>query len=425
MLKYHTFSLRTVLPSLVNSRSFLAFFLIFILLFSIAIIYDRSQERIKGIAVIAASAPQKQNVTLTALLEDQGDPARWESLIEPAMEKLKERHPGMNIEINYTTSPYNQTRLKILSGLEAKAPVDLVSLDQIWLGEFAEKGLLTDLTNFTEVWGRQPDWYQANWDGGVHKGKVYGIWAWTDVRGIWYWKDMLQEAGVDPKSLTTWQGYIDAAKKLNAVLRPQNIEGVHLTGADHSPDLWYPYLWMLGGDIVSMKQGHPTKGAYWYPTFNGSEGTRALNFIKEQIDAGILPQKKHYWGEEFLDRKFAVMIEALQHHIPITTAQNRANFEQKVGFIPMFPVPNEKNQTSTLMGGWELAVPTTSAHKDLAWELMTIMLEPEILGPYLTKHANMPTQIPIGQGQYSEEPTKVVPYYNQLVSLIELGKSKH
>jgi multiple sugar transport system substrate-binding protein len=100
---------------------------------------------------VVASAPQKQNVTLNALLEDQGDPARWESLIEPAMEKLRERHPEMNIEINYTTSPYNQTRLKILSALEAKAPVDLVSFDQIWLGEFAEKGLLTDLTNFTEA----------------------------------------------------------------------------------------------------------------------------------------------------------------------------------------------------------------------------------------------------------------------------------
>jgi multiple sugar transport system substrate-binding protein len=423
MLKHYTFGLTTVLLSSLKLRSFLTSFVIFVIVFSTPLSYERTHEKNQGMDV-AASSPQKQNVTLTALLEDQGDPARWGSLIEPAMEKLRERHPEMNIATNYATSPYNQTRLKILSALEAKAPVDLVSLDQIWLGEFAEKGLLTDLTNFTEAWGRQSEWYQANWDGGVHKGKVYGIWAWTDVRGIWYWNDMLNEAGVDAKSLTTWQGYIDAAKKLNAVLRPRNIEGVHLTGADHSPDLWYPYLWMLGGDIVSMKQGHPTKGAYWYPTFNGSEGTRALNFIKEQIDAGILPQKKHYWGEEFLDRKFAVMIEALQHHIPITTSQNRTNFEQNVGFIPMFPVPNEKNQTSTLMGGWELAVPTTSAHKDLAWELMTIMLEPEILGPYLTKHANMPTQIPIGQGQYSEEPTKVVPYYSQLVSMIELGKSR-
>ncbi|MGI0002364.1 MAG: extracellular solute-binding protein [Nitrososphaeraceae archaeon] len=421
----------------------MAFFLIFVLSFSIALVYDKTPERNQGMDV-AASAPasQKQNVTLTALLEDQGlrmssyvqfldssmaadsPSARWESLFEPAMEKLRERHPEMNIEINYATYPYNQTRLKVLSALEAKAPVDLVSLDQIWLGEFAEKGLLTDLTNFTEAWGRQPDWYQANWDGGVYQDKVYGIWAWTDVRGIWYWKDMLKESGVDPQSLTTWQGYIDAAKKLNSVLRPQNIEGVHLTGADHSPDLWYPYLWMLGGDIVSMKQGHPTKGAYWYPTFNGSEGTRALTFIKQQIDAGILPQKQHFWGQEFLDRKFAVMIEALQHHIPITTAQNRTTFEQKVGFIPMFPVPNERNQTSTLMGGWELAVPTTSVHKDLAWELLTIMLEPQILGPYITKHANMPTQIPIGEGQYSLEPRKVVPYYDQLVSMIPNGGTR-
>jgi multiple sugar transport system substrate-binding protein len=372
----------------------------------------------------ASRESKTQNITLTALLEDQGDSTRWKSLIEPAMQKLKERHPDLEIEINYTTSPYNVTRLKILSALEDKAPLDLITIDQIWLGEFAGKGLLTDLSNFTKTWGRQSDWYQSNWDGGVYQDKVYGIWAWTDVRGIWYWKDMLKEAGVDPQSLTTWQGYIDAAKKLNSILRPQGIEGVHLTGADHSPDLWYPYLWMLGGEILSPKQGHPEKGIYWYPSFNSSEGVRALNFIREQIDAGILPQRNHYWGEEFLDRKFAVMIEALQHHVPITTPLNRTHFEQNVGFIPMFPVPENSIRTSTLMGGWEFGVPVTSTHKDLAWELITIMLEPQILGPYLTKHANMPTQIPIGEGQYSLEPRKVVPYYVQLVTMIPNGGTR-
>ena len=33
-----------------------------------------------------------------------------------------------------------------------KTPMDLVTVDQIWLGEFAEKGLLTDLTNYTQAW---------------------------------------------------------------------------------------------------------------------------------------------------------------------------------------------------------------------------------------------------------------------------------
>jgi multiple sugar transport system substrate-binding protein len=398
-------------------------FIIIALLFFIPFIYASTQNGIQGVDGSSLGS-EKQNITLTAQLEDQGDPTRWKSLIEPAMQKLKERHPDLDIGINYTTSPYNVTRLKILSALEANVPVDLITIDQIWLGEFAGKGLLTDLSNFIETWGRQSDWYQANWDGGAYQDKIYGIWAWTDVRGIWYWKDMLKESGVNPQSLMTWKGYFDSAEKLNAVLRPRGIEGIHLTGAGHSPDLWYPYLWMLGGEIVSIKQGHPTKGTYWYPSFNSSEGVRALNFIKEQIDAGILPQKEHFWGEEFLDRKFAVMIEALQHHIPITTPLNRTHFEQNVGFIPMFPVPDESTQTSTLMGGWEFGIPVTSAHKDLAWELITIMLEPQILGPYLTKHANMPTQISIGEGQYSLEPRKVVPYYVQLVSMIPHGGTR-
>jgi len=418
-----TVQIALVLHLLLRLSSARTQFLIVVLLFIIPFIYAGTQESIQGVDDSSLEF-KKHNITLTALLEDQGDPTRWKSLIEPAMQKLMDRRPDLNIEINYTTSPYNATRPEILSALEAKAPIDLITIDQIWLGEFAGKGLLSDLSNFTEAWGRQSDWYQANWDGGVYQDKVYGIWAWTDVRGIWYWKDMLKESGVDPQSLMTWEGYIDAAKKLNSVLRPHGIEGVHLTGAGHSPDLWYPYLWMLGGDIVSIKQGHPTKGTYWYPSFNGTEGVRALNFIKEQIDAGILSQKDHYWGEEFLDRKFAVMIEALQHHVPITSPQNRTHFEQNVGFIPVFPVPNESTQTSTLMGGWEFGVPVTSAHKDLAWELITIMLEPQILGPYLTKHANMPTQIPIGEGQYSLEPRKVVPYYDQLVSMIPNGGTR-
>jgi multiple sugar transport system substrate-binding protein len=70
---------------------------------------------------------------------------------------------------------------------------------------------------------------------------------------LWYWKDLLNEANVDPNLLKTWDGYIVAAKKLNEKLRATGIEGVHLTGANHSPDLWYPYLWMLGGEILELR----------------------------------------------------------------------------------------------------------------------------------------------------------------------------
>jgi multiple sugar transport system substrate-binding protein len=75
-------------------------------------------------------------------------------------------------------------------------------IDEIWL-EFAGKGLLTDLTNYTEKWGRTPDWFQSNLDGGVYKGKTYGIRYGTDVMGIWYWNDLLSRAKIDPNMLRT------------------------------------------------------------------------------------------------------------------------------------------------------------------------------------------------------------------------------
>jgi multiple sugar transport system substrate-binding protein len=49
---------------------------------------------------------------------------------------------------------------------------------------------------------------------------------------------------------------------------------------------------MLGGEILEQRQGHPTKGVYWFPTFNSSEGIRAMDFLKHQVDAGIEPQSK-------------------------------------------------------------------------------------------------------------------------------------
>jgi len=325
--------------------------------------------------VLSQQHQQKRQVIITAMLDDLGNVIKWDTLLQPAIQELKSRHPDLNIQINYTTTPYNKTRTHLLDALGNKSAIDLISVDQIWLGDFAERGYLTDLTDYVKVWGRASDWYQTNFDGGVFKGKVFGIWAWTDVRGIWYWKDLLNKAGVDPNSLQTWDGYISSARKINSVLGPMGISGAVLVGLNYSPDIWYPYLWMLRGDILVMKDGHPTKGTYWFPAYNSSAGVKALEFIKEQIKAGIKPLKGNP-DKLFVDRKLAVLQSGswLPGAFP---RQQWPTFGQGIGFIPMFPVPTGINQTSTMMGGWELAIPQTSKNKDLAWELITLMVDPE------------------------------------------------
>ena len=394
---------------------------------SIAPLFKLKQYTTSSFYYVLASPQPKENVTITALFNQLGKEGMVKALLNDAINKLRSNHPDLGINLKYIELhdlPHAATKDQMLKAITNGTHLDIISLDQIWLGEFAEKGLLTDLTNYTEKWGRMSDWYQSNFAGGVYKTKVYGIWYQTDVRGIWYWNDLLNEAGVDPNSLKTWDGYIASAKKLNAVLRPQGIEGVHLVGASHSPDMWYPYLWMLGGEIIKQKSGHPTKGTYWFPAYNSTEGVKAMEFIKQQVNAGIKPQKNHFWGKEFANRKFAVMIEG--SWMPNTWSKLIRQELESIGFIPMFPVPDNKTKSSTLMGGWELSVPNTSKNKDLAWELLAIMLEPKILAPYLSARSNLPTQISLGEGPgpYTEQLRRSFPFYDQMISMVPEGRGR-
>ena len=364
------------------------------------------------------------NVTLRGIFDDQGYQGAWNQLLQPALDELNRRHPDMNIQIEYTEFPYDETRNQILDRLSnGSDSVDIVSVDQIWLGEFAELGLIRNLTSQFQEWGRTYDLYEAIIDGCVYNNSIYGLWLFTDIRGMWYWKDMLQEAGVDPESLKTWDGYISAAVKLKGFFGDNITQGVHLVGASHDPDIWYPYLWMLGGEILELREGHPTKGVYWFPSYNSSEGVRAMDFLKQQVDAGIEPQKEHDGGLEFVNRTFPVMLEGswMPTWFP---RESWPTLEQEVGFIPMFPVPNQTTQTSTMMGGWELAIPTTSQNSDLAWELITIMASPEILSPFLEENGYLPTQQVLGDGPSSEPLRESVPYFEEMVSMIPDGRNR-
>lgn len=364
---------------------------------------------------------ETRQVTLTAIFaEPKG---RWDMLIENALKELRERHQGMDIRIDYRVLPYSETKRQILMAAAGQTAIDLVSVDVVWLGEFSEGGFLADLTDRARTWGRASDWYQGNWAGGLYKESVYGIWAWTDVRAMWYWKDLLRQANVDPDSLKTWDGYITSAKRINSMLKDSGIQSMHLVGANHSPDMWYPYLWMLGGDILQPKGGHPTKGVYWYPAYHGKEGGKALEFLRQQVDAGIRPQVNHFWGQEFTDKKFAVMLEGswLLGNFP---KEQWVDFEQRVGMISVFPVPEQGMQSTTMMGGWLLSIPEASKNKDIAWELLTLIVEPEILTPMLEQFGYLPTQRSIGEGTYAARLRSSIPHYDEMVSMISIGHSR-
>ena len=119
--------------------------------------------------LISSLEAQKEQVTLTAIVAEPKE--RWDLLFDNATKKLNENHPDKDIKIDYRVLPYDATRTQILTSMAGRTPIDLISVDQIWLGEFAEGGFLTDLTKNSTSWGREGDWYPVNWEGGKYRGQ--------------------------------------------------------------------------------------------------------------------------------------------------------------------------------------------------------------------------------------------------------------
>jgi multiple sugar transport system substrate-binding protein len=82
------------------------------------------------LSVLSFSSPSnesREQVTLVAILEDQGDPKRWDTLIQPALDELKTRHPELNIQINYIAYPYDRAKSQMINEIPNQIHVDLVN----------------------------------------------------------------------------------------------------------------------------------------------------------------------------------------------------------------------------------------------------------------------------------------------------------
>jgi multiple sugar transport system substrate-binding protein len=72
------------------------------------------------------SSAQKEKVTLTAILDNLGDEERWDILIQNATQKLRERHPDLDIDMKYKQFVYPNERTEFLRAMTNQTPVDLM-----------------------------------------------------------------------------------------------------------------------------------------------------------------------------------------------------------------------------------------------------------------------------------------------------------
>ncbi|MGI8530621.1 MAG: ABC transporter substrate-binding protein, partial [Geodermatophilaceae bacterium] len=131
---------------------------------------------------------------------------------------------GVDVTVEFQSSGVDDEdyKSKIALDLRTGSGADIVSLDGIWVGEFAEAGYILPLTEVVgdsvedwDGWEQIPDAVQANM---AFNDERYGVPAGSDGRVLFFNKDLFAQAGLPADwQPASWEEILDAGRALQGI----------------------------------------------------------------------------------------------------------------------------------------------------------------------------------------------------------------
>ncbi|RKX55709.1 MAG: hypothetical protein DRP50_02070 [Thermotoga sp.] len=296
-------------------------------------------------------------------------------VINWATQKLKENHPELDITVNYSLYDYNECRTQLAMRLARGEPLDVITVDHIWLGQFKDMIYQIDQKEIKDY----SDWvpsFRSLMEKYATKGKTLGLYAGTDVRLLFWNKELMKKLGIENVRIKTWRDvkYYALLIKLKENLLPKGAKPVGFMAGptEHTNSRWYDYLWAAGGDILSPDE---TKAV-----FNGEAGGKALEFYGWFLKHGMLspedalsPTNGAVYDQACLNGKFVISL-GNGHWLGDSTARDigmsHEEFLQKFG-AALIPAPDEGGERGACVaGGYLWAISKFAKHPKLAEEFI-------------------------------------------------------
>jgi multiple sugar transport system substrate-binding protein len=315
-----------------------------------------------------------------------------------------QRTKGVTAKVTFRPSGVEdeQYKTKLALDLKSRAGADVISLDGIWLGEFADAGYVQPLSELPggeardwDGWKQIPDTLQALAE---FDGKRYGIPEGSDGRVLFYNKTLFARAGLpttwQPES---WQEILDAGTRLKALpgVTPIQLNAGTAMGEATTMQGVLPFLagtgtevyadgkWTGGGqamkDVLGLYQTVYSTGL-GDPKLQQEAQGRDKSFAEFAAGKiGILAESDYFW-RGVLDPREGVA--------PMKDRDTAVGY----ALIPAKePGRGLRDQDFVSMSGgadWVLNPNTKFPHQ--AFELLTFMFSPAILKQ---KFENQPPQI--------------------------------
>lgn len=321
--------------------------------------------------------------------------AAW--ITDYVIPKFQEEQKKKGVDAKVTFQPNgvddSEYKTKISLDLSTGGGADVVSLDGIWFGEFAEAGYIAPLEDTVgkeavEGWSGWKQIKPAVQQLASYKDKRYGIPDGTDGRIIYYNKSLFKQAGLptdwQPKS---WEEILSTAEKLKSLsgVTPLQLNAGTAMGEATSMQGILPLLAGTGDPIW--------KDDKWQ---GNSEGLRDVLGLYSKVygssglGSPLLQQEakgRDKSFEMFAGNKLGIMIEGdyLWRSVinPKTGIVPMANRDEVVGWAKIPAQAPGKGIDGrdfvSMSGGSGRVVNPKTEYPQQAFELLTFMASPEAL----------------------------------------------
>jgi multiple sugar transport system substrate-binding protein len=344
----------------------------------------RHPLRLLALTLAVLGFAAAQDVTLDALFMQQA--AYSNDDIRNMTAEFEADHPGVTVDLEFVS--YEALHNKIVTAAAAgSGGYDVVLFDVIWSAEFAEYGILVDLTD--RISQETIDAVVPGaWTTVMSEGHYYGMPWILDTKYLFFNRAMMADAGFDAPP-TTWSELLDQARVIKEM---GTVE--------------YPIVWSWGQAEAMVCDYTTLLSAYGGDFFEGAEpafqqdgGLEALRFMTDSLEAGLSNPSSTESLEEDVRRIFSSGEAAFA--LNWTYMYNLANDpaeSQVAGQVGVAPAPGVEgvSELSAMNGSMGLGVTTTSEHPDLAYEYVAYLTS----RPVQERYACL--SLPIWEASYDE-----------------------
>jgi multiple sugar transport system substrate-binding protein len=308
-----------------------------------------------------------------------------DAAINQSATQYQQAHPGTTVTVQ--SFPASDFHDKLITAVKAGQGPDVASIDSAWVSGLAAANTLATIDDrFAPI---SDQFLPGPAATGAYLGKQFAVPWYTNNVGLYWNRKLFQAAGLSAPP-TTWQELVDQGKKLTS----GNTYGVMLGSSGFGSFLWFPFAWQNGAALLS----DDGKSAL----FDSPEGQEAWQFyadlyLTQKIVPDDIKSATTSWDQyfaPFIQERVAMMMTGDWGIKPVQTGAPNVDFA-------IAPLPKGK-QAATVIGGYNLAIPSTSKNQDAAWGFLQFLTSNEQEAT-LESYGRLPARQDISGSDYAKQ----------------------